>query len=445
MTMHRITITMSRTATLLLACLLASPLALAAPPTREPTPTSPSAKQADEQGASLIVTNAKIALGDGTVLDDASLRIEKGRFVEVRSGVIAARGDIPVIDAGGKLITPGLIAADTQLGLVEIGLEGSTHDDARGGPDAIKSGYEPSMAINADSSLLAVQAIEGVTTAAVSPVGGLLSGQVAWIDLLPGRHGELVAADAVALAANLGQSYQGSRAASLAELRRAFEDAAWYRLNQKNYDRGQARELAAHPMDLRALWPVLDRQVPLVVRAHRASDLLALIELAEELDIRVSIVGAAEGWKVADALAEAKIRVVVQPTHNLPSSFDTLGARLDNAALLAAAGVEVGIATFDSHNARNMTQEAGIAVANGLDPKLALSALTLRVAAAYGMDKDYGSIAVGKVASFVIWDGDDPLELSCWPTQVYVRGEAIEMKSRQTELRERYRELDTFP
>lgn len=431
--------TSSPSALLLLSTLLASPLALAAPPARAPAPSKP-----DEQGASLIVTNAKIAVGDGTVLDDASLRIEKGRFVEVRSGVIAARGDIPVIDAGGKLITPGLIAADTQLGLVEIGLEGSTHDDVRNGPDAIKAGFEPSAAINADSTLLAVQALEGVTTAAVSPVGGLLSGQVAWIDLLSGRHGELVAADSIALAANFGQAHQGSRAASLAELRRAFEDAAWYRLNQKNYDRGQARELAAHPTDLRALWPVLDRQVPLVVRAHRASDLLALIELAQELDIRVTIVGAAEGWKVAEQLAEAKIPVIVQPTHNLPTSFDTLGARLDNAALLAAAGVEVGIATFDSHNARNMTQEAGIAVANGLDPKLALSALTLHVAKAYGMDKDYGSIAVGKVASFVVWDGDDPLELSCWPTQVYVRGEAIEMKSRQTELRDRYRDLEQF-
>lgn len=427
---------------LVLTLALASPLALAAPPTPARAPATATKPDARVEG--VILTNATIAVGDGTLLENASIRVEKGKFVEVRTGVIAARGEIPVIDLQGKLVTPGLIAADTQLGLVEIGLEGSTHDDVRGGPDAIKAGYEPSAAINADSSLLAVQAIEGVTTAAVSPVGGLLSGQVAWIDLLPGRHGELVADASVAVSANLGQAWQGSRAASLAELRRAFEDAAWYRLNQKSFDRGQARELAAHPIDLRALWPVLDRSVPLIVRAHRASDLLALIELAQELDIRVTIVGAAEGWKVAERLAEAKIPVVVQPTHNLPSSFDTLGARLDNAALLAAAGVEIAIATFDSHNARNMTQEAGIAVANGLDPKLALQAITLGVARAYGMDKDYGSIAVGKVASFVVWDGNDPLELSCWPEQVWVRGEAIELRSRQTELRDRYRDLGGF-
>ena len=393
---------------------------------------------------SLILTNATVWVGDGTLLEQASIRIDKGKFVEVRTGVIAARGDIPVIDVQGKLITPGLIAADTQLGLVEIGLEGSTRDDARTDADAIKAGYEPSTAINADSSLLAIQAIEGVTTAAVSPVGGLLSGQVAWIDLLPGQHGELVAADSVAVAGNLGQAFAGSRAAGVTELRRVFEDAAWYRLNQKNFDRGQARELVAHPLDLRALWPVIDRQIPLVIHAHRASDLLALIELAEQLDIRITIVGAAEGWKVAEQLAAAKIPVVLQPTQNLPGSFDTLGARLDNAALLAAAGVSVAITHFDSHNARNMTQEAGIAVANGLDAKLALASLTLEVAKAYGMDKDYGSIAVGKVANLVIWDGADPLELSCWPEQVYVRGQALEMRSRQTELRDRYYDLGVF-
>jgi imidazolonepropionase-like amidohydrolase len=432
---------LGRWLTVLGLVLIAAPLQ-AAPPSTAPVEAP--------IGDSVILTNATLWVGDGTVIENASIRIEKGEFVEIRSGAIAVPGTIPVIDVEGKLVTPGLIAADTQLGLVEIGLESSTHDDARGenggagGVESIRSGYDPSSAINADSSLLAVQAIEGVTTAAVSPIGGLLSGQVAWIDLLPGRHGELVAERGIAVAGNLGQAFAGSRAAGVSELLRAFEDAAWYRLNQKNFDRGQARELVAHPLDLRALWPVIDKHIPLIVHAHRASDMLALIELAKQLDIRITIVGATEGWKVAEQLAAAKLSVVVQPTQNLPGSFETLGARLDNAALLAAAGVPVAIAHFDTHNARNMTQEAGIAIANGLDPKLALSALTLEVARAYGMEADYGSVAVGKVANLVIWDGTDPFELSCWPTQVYVRGEPIEMRSRQTELRDRYFDLEVF-
>lgn len=411
------------------------------------TPTSaapPSPTEAPVAAEIVVITNAKIAIGDGRVIESGSIRIEKGRFVEVRDGVISAPAGATTIDAKGKLVTPGLIAAETQIGLVEIGLEDSTRDDSRADPHAIKAGYDPASAINADSSVIAVQAVEGVTTAAVTPVGGLLSGQVAWIDLLPGAHGELVAKPSVAVAGSLGRAVEGSRAASLTELRKAFEDARWYRTNQKQFDRGQARELVAHPLDLRALWPVLDKQVPLIVRAHRASDLLAAIELATEEDIRVTIVGAAEGWKVADELAKASISVIVQPTQNLPGTFDTLGARLDNAALLAKAGVGVGIAHFDTHNARNMTQEAGIAVANGLDPKLAIPAMTLELAKAYGMDKEYGSIAVGKVANLVVWDGDDPLELSTWAEQVIVRGKPLPMTSRQTELRDRYRDLEEF-
>ncbi len=402
------------------------------------------AGDADAVAAPIILTNATILTGEGRI-DGGSILIEDGKITRVEATAITNVAKAVSVDLQGKLVTPGLIAADTELGLVEIGAEDSTHDDARkDGDGAIKSGYDPASAINADSSVIPVQAIEGVTTAAVAPRGGLISGEVAWIDLLPGDHVNIVAAERVAIAVNFGRSFAGSRAASLSELRKAFEDADWYRKNQREFDRGQARELVAHPLDLRALWPVLDKTVPLIVRAHRASDLLALAKLGTELGIRVTVVGATEGWKVREQLATAGVVVVIQPTHNLPGNFDTLGARLDNAALLHEAGVTVAIAHFDSHNARNITQEAGIAVANGLPADAALAAVTINVAKAYGMDHDYGTIAAGKVASLVVWDGADPFELSTWAEQVYVRGRKLDMRSRQTELRDRYMDLSRF-
>jgi imidazolonepropionase-like amidohydrolase len=393
----------------------------------------------------IILTNATILTGDGQRIEGGSILIERGKITRVQATAITGVAKALSVDLGGKLVTPGLIAADTEIGLVEIGAEDSTHDEARkDGDGPIKSGYAPASAINADSSVIAVQAIEGVTTAAVAPRGGLLSGEVAWIDLLPGDYANIVAAERVAVAANFGHSFASSRAAVLTELRKAFEDAEWYRKNQREHDRGQARELVAHPLDLRALWPVLDKRVPLVVRAHRASDLLALAELCTELGIRVTAVGATEGWKVREQLAAANIIVVVQPTQNLPGNFDTLGARLDNAALLHQAGVTVAIAHFDSHNARNITQEAGIALANGLPADAALAAVTINVARAYGMEAEYGTIATGKVASLVVWDGTDPFELSTWAEQVWVRGRKLDMRSRQTELRDRYMDLSQF-
>lgn len=396
-------------------------------------------------GDTIILSNATILTGDGQRIEGGSILIERGKITRVQSTAITGIANAATVDLGGKLVTPGLIAADTEIGLVEIGAEDSTHDEARKDNDgAIKAGYAPASAINADSSVIAVQAIEGVTAAAVAPRGGLFSGEVAWIDLLAGDYANIVAAERVAVAANFGRSVAGSRAATLTELRKAFEDAQWYRKNQRDFDRGQARELVAHPLDLRALWPVLDKQVPLVVRAHRASDLLALAELSTDLGIRITAVGASEAWKVREQLAAANIVVVVQPTQNLPGNFDTLGARLDNAALLHAAGVTVAIAHFDSHNARNITQEAGIAVANGLPADAALAAVTVNVAKAYGMEAEYGTIAAGKVASLVVWDGSDPFELSTWAEQVWVRGRKLDMRSRQTELRDRYMDLSQF-
>jgi imidazolonepropionase-like amidohydrolase len=273
---------------------------LAAPPAAERTPAS----------ERVIFTNAKIHVGDGTVIDGGSILIEAGKITRIERTAITGVAGALSVDLAGKLVTPGLIAADTEIGVVEVGLEDSTHDDSRRDASPIKAGYDPGAAINADSSVIAVQAIEGVTTAAVAPRGGLLSGGVAWIDLIPGAHASIVAASGVAVVGNLGRSHDGSRAAALAQLRRTFEDARWYRQNERNYERNQAQPLSAHPFDLRALWPVLDKKIPLVVRAHRASDLLALIELAAELGIELTIVGASEGWKVAAELAAADVTLI---------------------------------------------------------------------------------------------------------------------------------------
>jgi imidazolonepropionase-like amidohydrolase len=356
-----------------------------------------------------------------------------------------------VIDVAGARLTPGLIAADSALGLVEIDLEASTRDDHRSTPrpssgdanDVIKAAHDASLAIHEHSSLLQIQAIAGVTSAAVAPRGGLVSGQVAWIDLVFGDR-DIVAKPRIALDANLGRSYGDSRAATLAKLRAALSDAELYRTRRGAYDRGQSRELAAHHLDLQALAPVLRGRAPLTITAHRASDIRAALALADEFSLKIAIVGGAEAWKEAEALARADVPVVLQPTQNLPASLDRLGARLDAAALLDRAGVRVVIAIpGTAHNVRNITQEAGVAVAYGLDWEKALSAVTVNVARVYGMDQDYGTVDTGKIANLVVWSGD-PFELSTRAERVFIRGRAIPMRSRQTLLRDRYRDLSRF-
>jgi imidazolonepropionase-like amidohydrolase len=404
-----------------------------------------SASAAPEPLERTFLVGAEVHVGNGKVIEGGVVEIVGDEIASVRGPESRASlpADAKIIDLEGRWLTPGLIAADTSLGLVEIGMEKSTRDDGRHDEQAIRAGFDPAPAVNADSSLIQVQALEGLTSAAVAPAGGLLSGQVAWIDLLAGDHAGIVAAAGVAVDGGLGQ-HQGSRAASFATLRRAFEDARFLRRSKGAHDRGQSRELIAHPLDLEALYPILDGKIPLTINADRASDLLGLIALAEEFDIDLTIVGATEGWKVAQELAAADVTVVIQPSGNLPGNFDRLGARLDNAARLSKAGVRVAISDFgDSHNVRNISQEAGIAVSYGMEYEAALSAVTQNVAHAYGMEDRYGTIEKGKVANLVVWGGD-PFELDNWAESVFIRGRTIPMESRQTKLRDRYLDLSKY-
>src|SRR5690606_33966203 len=128
-------------------------------------------------------------------------------------------------------------------------------------------------------------------------------------------------------------------------------------------------------LDLEALVPVARRQLPLAVHADRAADILAAIRFAQELGIDLVLLGAAEGWLVADEIARARVPVVINPSQNLPA-FDRLGATLANAARLHAAGVTVAFATFEAHNSRNLKQAAGNAVAYGMPYEEALRAIT---------------------------------------------------------------------
>ena len=419
----------------------------AARPDATRTPAArPDATRTPALAGPVYLVGGELHLGDGTVIKDSVIAMDRGVFTVV--GGPEARARLPVgatlVDATARIITPGLFAADTQLGLIEIDLEASTRDDGKTTEHPIRAAHDAATALNAASSLIPVQAVEGITSAAVAPTGGLISGQVAIIDLVFGDHRGLVAHPRAATAAHFGQSHAGSRAATLAMLREVLADARSFPARRSAFERAQSRPLSAHPLDLEALQPILRRQAVLTLHADRASDILSALDLAAEFKLRLAIIGGAEAWKVADELARARVPVILQPTENLPGSFDSMGARLDNAALLHSAGVPVVLAILGGvHNLRNLKQETGIAVANGLPWEAALTAVTLGPARAYGVERTHGSVAVGKAANLVVWSGD-PFELSSAAMQVYVRGALVPQVTRQTLLRDRYRDLEQF-
>ena len=236
----------------------------------------------------------------------------------------------------------------------------------------------------------------------------------------------------------------GTRGGAALRLREVLEDARFWAANRAAFNRGESRELAQSRLDLEALQPVLAGTMPLVVEVQRASDILAVLAIAREFGLRVVILGGAEAWMVADELARARVPVILKPLTNAPASFERLGARFDNAALLHAAGVSVAFTTFENHRAFSVLQEAGNAVRFGLPWDAALRAVTLTPAEIYGVDGRTGSIEPGKVANLVVWS-DDPFEVSGRAETVVIRGRVVPEWSRQRELFERYRSLGERP
>jgi imidazolonepropionase-like amidohydrolase len=195
--------------------------------------------------------------------------------------------------------------------------------------------------------------------------------------------------------------------------------------------------LAAPAADLEALLPMLRGQLPAIVVANRKSDIETALRLAREYHLKMILVGAAEGWEIAGEIAAAGVPTLVAPLDNVPS-YDALAIRYENAALLTKGGVKVALLQADTHNSRDLRQQAGNAVSYGLTWDQALRAVTLSPAEIFGVADRYGSLDVGKVADVVVWSGD-PFEFSTGVEHVYIRGKEIPLTSRQRELFERYK------
>jgi imidazolonepropionase-like amidohydrolase len=387
-------------------------------------------------------TDATIWTGDGEIIENGML-VVTGERISLISKAGPLPPDAQVESLAGSIVTPGWVATETALGLMEIELEATTVDSRprrEERSDAIRAGQSAADGYNPMSTLLGVARRGGITSVVSTPSGGLVSGTSAWADLVDRFPSTPVVREDIALHANVFEIADATRPFALSRLRDALQSARLYSRSPDAYDRGQTRDLVLSVSDLDRLSRVFGGGIPLVVKVNRGADILRLLSLAKGYALRLILSGADEGWTVAAQIAAARVPVILDPTRNLPSSFSSVNARRENAAILSGAGVNVIISTFDAHTAHNLRQLAGNAVASGLSQRAALRALSFEPATAFGMAQNYGLLAPGKVANFSVWNGD-PFELGTWATQVVIRGTPASTRSRQDVLFERYRDL----
>ena len=396
-----------------------------------------------------------IAITGGTVYPVSGPKIENGTVL-IRDGKIAAVGtnvtipaDARRIDARGKWVTPGFINSATTLGLSEAGgpqFSGGYNDAGARATDGITAAFEAWKGLNPVNTFIIPSRQEGVTSVVVAPGGGMVGGKTAVIDLIDATSaGEMVRRAGTAMVGDFGSPSNGStdsRAEYWAKWRTLLNDVKAYQGRRAAYEAGNFRTLAASREDLEALVPVVSGQMPLAMGVDRASDILAALAFAKDYGLRLWIMGGAEAWMVAREIAVAKVPVFTGAMNNIPTDFNSLGQRQENAAMLRAAGVTVvlvgnGPGGGESFNVRNIRQEAGNAVAYGLSWDDALRSITLTPAEILGVGGQIGALATGLDANVVVWSGD-PFEFSSVAEQVFVRGRTFDTKSRQQQLTERY-------
>jgi hypothetical protein len=383
----------------------------------------------------MLIRGAKVhtAATRGT-LENADVLVRDGKIAAVGVGLVAAEGTI-IVAGRNRPLTPGLYTGLANLGVVEVwGVEDTVQAGIGFGAPTWDQQWRPEFdaarVFNPRSLSIPVARIEGLTWTMLAPESSdsIMSGQGAAMTL-DGRFDATLAGSRTLFVNWNGASAQsgGSGAGSYMLFEQAIRE-----VRSKN---ASGRALL-QPAGREALATYLHGG-RVIFNVDRAADIRQLVMFAQRNGMRPVISGGAEAWLVADELARARVPVILNPLTNLPEGFNQLGARLDNATLLHRAGVRIAFSSGDVHNARKIRQLAGNAVAHGLPWEAALQAVTAAPAEIFGMGATRGSISVGQVADLVLWNAD-PLDVTSAAEQVWIEGRAIEMRSRQSDLLDRY-------
>lgn len=395
----------------------------------------------------IAITGGKVVAGDGSAPMDGATVVIRDGYVQAVGTNVAIPAGARQIDATGKWVTPGIFAGFSRVGLAEVEGVSSTNDINAAG-SVFSAALDVQYAVNPFSAPIAVSRAAGVTRAVVSPGSGksIFGGYGAVIDL--GQDSNPITQAKAFQFVELGETGQskagGSRSAAHILFRAMLNEAQTYARNPSLFDSDLMKA-----SDAKALLPVINGTTRLLVHVESANDILKVLDLRKDFPaLKLVLVGANEGWRVADAIAAAKVPVLASALTNLPAAFEGLSATQSNIGRMKQAGVEVAIGMIndnDTHQIRYSAQYAGNLVAlnkipraNGLSWDEAFAAISSKPAEIMGMGGQLGSLKAGRRGDAVIWSGD-PLELSTQVENVFIDGVEQSLSNRQQRLRERYR------
>lgn len=386
------------------------------------------------------MTGNRVALVGATVhpvdapsLPVGTVLIEGGRIAAVVAGDSVPEG-WPVIRLEGLQIYPGMIDAGTTVGLIEIGKVTETHDTSEIG--LFQPDLHAAVAVNPDSELIPVARAGGITSALIRPLGGVLCGQAAVIQLSGWTAPEMVVLDPAGLQIN----WPGARdrREHVEQLREWIRTARLYdELRQAPPEAGGVPRLIDPRYE--ALRPYVRGEKPVFIQADSLQHIREVLQFVEEEKLKLVLCGGGAAWKIAEELKKRDIPVIVGPVMRKPiEDYDPFDALYANPGRLYEAGVRFCIRSDNAANSRNTPFETAMAVAYGLPEDVGVRSVTLSTAEILGLSEQLGSLSVGKRADLVILDGS-PLQITSQVKGVMIAGKPFAPTSRQTELYEKYR------
>jgi imidazolonepropionase-like amidohydrolase len=406
------------------------------------------------QQKTFALSGGKLLTVSHGVIENGVLVMTAGKITALgAAGAVAIPNDATVIDVTGMTVYPGLIDSESYLGLTEISAERSTNDLIESS-DEIMPHMHVYDAFHAETELIPVTRINGITNAVVAPDSeDTLPGQDIFIQLDGASAREMILVKDVAMPLNFtgeqrrNESFEHAkfpqtRMGMAAQLRQTFIDAQDYMKKWDDYNKksGSDKEKATAPkrdLKFEALVPYLKGERPVVLAADTPSDVDTAVSLTKEFNLKFVLNHVRHSQKLLDYIASLQVPVIVGPIYEQPKENERYDAVFALPAELQKRGVKVILASDDSHQVRNLPYQAGYAVAFGLPYDEAMKAITLYPAQAFGMEKQLGSLDVGKTANVVVANGD-PLDVKTDVKHVFIAGEEIPLVNKQTELRDQY-------
>jgi imidazolonepropionase-like amidohydrolase len=377
------------------------------------------------------------------MIPDGWIILRNGVIESVGSGVVPdLPEDTTTIQLEGRHVYPGLIAADSQIGLVETQQVDVTHDHDEYGSWTPET--RAFIALNPDSDLIPVTRAAGILTAVVNPDGGRIPGRSTVIRLDGWTHEDLAIDREAALVVEWPRGSSSRRRGGgssnrgieqVREIDEFFNDAGSY-YRAREYDPSMKPDLRYE-----AMRNAVDGNDPLLIRASTAGQIESAVTWASQRDLNVVILGGEEADRVADLLVEHDVPVILRGVHRVPVSRHVAPhSPHELPARLHKAGVTFCIAPRDRPaHVRNLPHHAATAAAHGLPREIALRSITLDAARIIGQGDRLGSIDPGKSGTLIVTTGD-PLELMTNIEMAFIDGREIDLSSRHTQLRDKYLE-----